>query len=124
MQKLGLIKYLLLLLSISLLIINPFLSAFAPTNHHVPVSVTRQHTHHFTPSYSHNNYWGLIANRQLTSPPHVHKVIDVAKFICVAGFLFFLLSINLVTVKVNVIRRTLITLHAPPLYLLTGTLLI
>jgi len=123
MHKLGLIRYLLLLLSISLLVINPFLSAFSQADHHSHLGLTK-HTHHFTQSHFHNNYWGLIANRQLASPPHVHKVGDLVKLICAASFLFFILSICPKTVKVSLLKNPVIALHAPPLYLLTGTLLI
>jgi hypothetical protein len=123
MQKNGLIKYLFLTLSISLLIVNPVLSAFSGNSRHLHTANTG-HDHHFAQAHVHNSYWGLIANRQLISPPHVHKMGDVVNLIFAAGFLFFLLSISLETVRVVSINRLSISVHAPPLYLLTRTLLI
>jgi hypothetical protein len=123
MQKTGLIKYLFLTLSISLLIVNPFLSAFSGNNRHLH-TVNVVHAHHFSQAHVHNSYWGLIANRQLASPPHVHKVGDIGSLTFAAGFLFFLLSVGPETTKVVRINKFSVSVHAPPLYLLTLTLLI
>ncbi|WCT12946.1 hypothetical protein [Mucilaginibacter jinjuensis] len=123
MQKTGLIKYLFLTLSIFLLIVNPVLSVFSGNSRHLHVGNTG-HQHHFAQANVHNNYWGLIANRQLISPPHIQKVGDMANLIFAAGFLFFLLSISSETVRVVAINRLSVSVHAPPLYLLTRTLLI
>jgi len=123
MQKTGLIKYLLLTLSISLLIVNPVLSAFSGHGHHHYKTGTG-HIHNFAQAHVHNSYWGLIANRQLTSPPHAHKVGDMASLIFAAGFLFFLLSAGLEIIKVARVNQLSVSVYAPPLYLLTHTLLI
>ncbi len=123
MQKTGLIKYLFLTLSISLLIVNPVLSAFSGNSRHLHTANTG-HAHHFAQANVHNSYWGLIANRQLSSPPHIHKVGNMVSLIFAAGFLFFLLSVSLETIKVVRINQLSVSVHAPPLYLLTRTLLI
>ena len=123
MQKTGLIKYLFLTLSISLLIVNPVLSAFFGNSRHLHTANTG-HAHHLAQAHVHNSYWGLIANRQLTSPPHVHKSGNLINLIFAAGFLLFLLSVSLETIKVVRINHLSVSVHAPPLYLLTRTLLI
>lgn len=122
MKKTLGIRYLLLLLSIFLLVANPFLSAFAK-NHaknqevHVGQSLNINDTHF------HNNSWAIIANRQLVTPPPILKVKGTIIVIC-AGLLLFILNIRILTLIGNPQKVCIRIQNFPSLYLLLGILLL